>query len=330
MSVVERDARSFTKNADSAPALGIALPVRKRSPVEFWMHLYQMLPPLNTKIGYMIQKADEKNVVDGKLPAAARNALIERALSRDMQFLFFLDDDVLFPDITLYRMWVTLQKHREVGCITAVGGTKLTPSEPLIYQDGVQGAWWDWQLGAQVPIHSAWAGCMLVNLEYVKKMPEPWFNDVVTGVDGPPNERVKQNIWGHDRYFHKTMREQTGGIILADTGLLVAHFDADLQKSYILPPNSPPFTKPILGECFIPFFDDDGTVNWRRIIVADQPDPSFKTYLNWLQDQNKEPAPVISILNNDPPKKPLEQHEGFAVDDKRKGDFSKWLEEIGA
>lgn len=331
MSVVERDARSFTKNSDSAPALGIGLPVRKRSPVEFWMALFQMLPPLNTKIGYMIQKADEANVKDGKLPAAARNSLIERALERDMKFVFFLDDDVLFPEITLYRMWVTMQKHPEMGCITAVGGTKLTPSEPLIYQEGVQGAYWDWQLGAQIPIHSAWAGCMLVNMSYVRKMPEPWFNDIVIGVNGPPDERVKQNIWGHDRYFHQQMREKTGGLIIADTGLLVAHFDADLQKSYILPPNSPPFTRPILGESWIPFHDDDGTVSWRRIVLPDKPDTSFKTYLQWLQDQNTKPDSVISMIPQVAEKvAEVEQRDGFTVKDSRKGDFSEWLKEVGA
>jgi hypothetical protein len=294
MSVMEREARSFTKNAESAPALGIALPVRKRSPVDFWMSLYQLMPPLNVKLGYMIQKGDEQHVVDGKLPAEARNELIRRALSRDIQFLFFVDDDVLFPDITLYRMWIQMQKHRSIACITAVGPTKLTPAEPLIYQDGIQGAWWDWQLGALVEIHSAWAGCMLVNLEYVRKLADPWFNDVVT--DEPKgDERSKRNIWGQDRYFHRKLREQAGGLVMADTGLLVAHYDADLQKAYILPPDAPCFRKPILGESFVTYIGPDGYVNWRRIIPPDRPDASFLSYLDWLKDRTPT-APAITMV----------------------------------
>jgi hypothetical protein len=295
MSVIEREARSFTKNAESAPALGIALPVRKRSPVDFWMSLYQLMPPLNVKLGYMIQKGDEKHVVDGKLPAEARNELIRRALAKDIQFLFFLDDDVLFPDITLYRMWIQMQKHRNIACITAVGPTKLTPTEPLIYQEGIQGAWWDWQLGALVEIHSAWAGCMLVNLEYVRKLQDPWFNDVVT--DEPKGEeRSKRNIWGQDRYFHRKLREQAGGLVMADTGLLVAHYDADLQKAYILPPDAPCFRLPILGESFVTYIAPDGYVNWRRVIPPDRPDASFIAYLDWLKERFPTTASAITMV----------------------------------
>lgn len=331
MSVLDRDARSLTKNAQEAPMLGIAIPCRKRSPVEFWLSVFQLLNPLNVKIGYMIEKADEAHVIDGKLPAAARNSLLERALQRDMKFIFFLDDDVLFPDITLYRMWVQMQKNPQIACTTAVGGTKLTPSEPLIYQEGVQGAWWDWHLGAQVPIESGWAGCMLVNLDYVRKMKEPWFNDVVTSTEGPDDEKVKMNIWGHDRYFHRKLKTEAGGMVVADTGLLVAHFDADLQKSYILPPESPPFQKDILGETWIPFHGEGGQIFWRRIYIPDGPDRTFKTYLDWLQEKNPIQAPTIAMLPEETrPAPKVEQREGFTVTDNRKGDFSEWLKMVGS
>lgn len=327
MSVREVVARSFTKNAENATALGIALPVRKRSPVDFWMSLYQMMPPLNVRLGYMIQKADEKNVKDGKLPAEARNALIERALSRDMDFLFFLDDDVLFPDITLYRMWVQMQKHPEIACTTAVGVTKLTPVEPLIYADGQQGAFWDWHLGAMTPIHSAWAGCMLVNMSYVKQMKGPWFDDVITGNEAN-EDRFKRNVWGQDRYFHRRLREDAGGLIMADTGLLVAHYDADLQKAYIIPPDAPCFRKKILGESFVTFFDNDGYVNWRRIVLPDMPDESFKSYLDWLRERSTTEE-TISIVSQ--PAK-VEQKEGYTLVDSRQRTegFGEWFKEIGA
>jgi hypothetical protein len=327
MSVHEQEVRSLTKNAQNAPALGIGLPVRKRSSVDFFLCLFQLLPPLNTKIGYLVQKADEEHVKDGKLPAEARNAILERALDRGMSYVFFVDDDVLFPDITLYRMWIMAQKHPELACITAVGTTKLTPTEPLIYQEGVQGAWWDWQLGALVPIHSAWAGCMLVNLDYVKKLKEPWFNDVVMDEGGDPDERVKRNIWGQDRYFHKRLREEAGGVIAADTGILVAHWDADLQKAYIVPPDAPCFNKPILGESFVTFINDDSYVSWRRIVIPDSPDKEFKTYLQWLQDRYPSEEPKISMIPEKAVKE--EKREGYTVKDSRSNtDFSEWFDQV--
>lgn len=330
MSVREQEVRSLTKNAQNAPALGIGLPVRKRSPVEFWLSLFQLLPPLNTKIGYMVEKAAEEHVKDGKLPASARNSLLERALQRGMSYLFLLDDDVLFPDVTLYRMWVMMQKHPEIACTTAVGVTKLTPSEPLIYQEGVQGAWWDWSLGTIVPIHSAWAGCMLVNMDYVRKVEGPWFNDVVTDDYEEDGERVKKNIWGQDRYFHKTLREKTGGLIVADTGVLVAHFDADLQKTYIVPPDAPCFNRPPQGESFVTFFDDDGLVNWRRMVMPDQPDPDFKGYLKWLTEKYPVPNQRIAMIPIEEKKETtVEKREGYTVSDHRGNkDFVEWFKAI--
>lgn len=330
MSVKEVEARSFTKNSEDAISVGIALPVRKRSPVDFWMHLYNLMPPLNVRLGYMIQKAAEEHVVDGMLPAAARNVLVERALSRGMDFLFFLDDDVLFPDITLYRMLVQMRKYPEIACTTAVGCTKLTPTEPLIYADNQQGAFWDWHLGAMTPIHSAWAGCMLVNMDYVRKLKEPWFNDVVTGNVGKA-ERFKRNVWGQDRYFHRQLREVAGGVIMADTGLLVGHYDADLQKAYIIPPDAPCFKKRILGESFVTFYDNDGYVNWRRIILPDMPDASFTSYLDFLQQQST-PEEEIAMVPARTAK--VEQREGYTVTDTRRipedmPDFGQWFKEIG-
>lgn len=323
------EARSLTKNDENAPYLGIGLPVRRRSPVDFWMHLYQLLMPLNTKVGYIIQKAAEKNVVDGKLPAAARNEIIEKGLEAGMKYIMFLDDDVLFPDITLYRMWVQMQKHPEIACITAVGCTKLTPVEPLIYKDGQQGAYWDFHLGALTPIHSGWAGCMLVNLDYVKKIEAPWFNDVVVGGQDNSDERFKRNVWGQDRWFHMQL-QQAGGLVMADTGLLVAHYDADLQKAYILPPDAPCFKKPFLGESFITFYDNNGYVNWRRIIVPDMPDKPFRSYLDWLAERTSK-EDQISMIPAQPKEIKIEEKEGFKVSDNRNRteNFGEWFKTIG-
>lgn len=320
---LEFEARSLTKNAENAPALAIGLPCRKTSPVDFWMHMQQMLPPLNVKMGFIIEKAAEKNVKDGKLPAAARNSILQRALSLNVDFVFFVDDDVLMPDIVLYRMWNNMQKHPEIACITAVGTTKLTPCEPLIYAKDQQGAFWDWPLGALVEIESAWAGCMMVNLKYVRQVEGPWFNDVIT----PPSEtdeRKKRNIWGQDRYFHRYIESETGGKIVADTGLLVGHWETDTQKCYIIPPDAPCFNKPIEGESFITYLDDTGYVNWRRIMVKDRPDLTFNNYLDWLKTQST-PEEIKAII-------PVtEEREGYTSVDKRapRQDFEEWFKSVG-
>lgn len=236
------------------------------------MSLMQTIHPLNTKMTYIIQK--------GKLPADARNSILESALTRGIQYLLFFDDDVLFPDITIYRMWVNIQKHPEAGVITGVYGTKLDPVEPFLYTNSGDGAYWDWPLGALIPIHSAGAGCMIVNLSYVQKLSPPWFDDQIsTGIT--ENGQRERGSWGHDRYFMHRLAQEAGARIYADTGLLLAHWDTQIQKFYLIPPDATCFQQEPVGEAFIPAATPEGTVSWRRVVPRTD-NTQFLGYLEWL------------------------------------------------
>ncbi len=277
------DGRTPTKVDSSAPMLAIGIPSRGEVPIEFMIHLLQILPPLNVRLSYVIQT--------GKLPAEARNLILERSIEAGAQYVWFLDDDVLFPDVTLYRLWVLMQKHPEAACITGIYGTKLTPTEPLIYADSGSGAYWDWPLGVLLPIHSAGAGCMLVNLSYVKKLTPPYFDDIVrdTKIEGGRH----RNLYGQDRYFHRRLAEDAGGVIYADTGLLLGHWESQMHRPFLLPPDSPCFQQRVRGEAFIPYIDERGVLMWRRVINFEEHDPNFVGYLDWLKSRQSQDAPTL-------------------------------------
>jgi hypothetical protein len=280
-------ARVQFKHASNAPRIAIGLPVRKASPVEFWISMMQLLPPLNVKLAYIIQKgADSK---DGKLPAEARNAILAKAAEDGYQYVFFLDDDVIFPDMALYRLWVAMQKHPEAACITGIYPTKADPCEPLLYAGPEGGAFWDWPLGGLVPVHSAGAGCMLVNLAYVEKLEPPWFNDVVVDHANDDNRR---QTWGHDRFFHNRLRDEAGGVIYADTGVLCAHWDIENQRYYVIPPDAPCFQRPPVGESFVPFVNATGDLAFTRFLQPPGGDQRFVGYLDWLSREQTTPASV--------------------------------------
>ena len=160
------EAREIAKSSPEAPLVIVAIPTRGGAqggpPIEFTISLLQMQPPLNVHMAYCIQK--------GLLPAPARNAILETALKGGAAYVFFLDDDVLFPNMILYRLLTAARFHPEAGIISAVVPTKIEPCEPMLYVDQVSGAYWDWPLGALVPIESAGAGAMLVNLAHVSNI----------------------------------------------------------------------------------------------------------------------------------------------------------------
>ena len=276
---VHQGARLRFKVNPHAPKLVIGLPVRKTSPVEFWISMLQALPPLNVRMSYLYQKGAD--APGGKLPAEARNAILRRAIEEGIEFVCFLDDDVLFPELAFYRLWVAMSKHPEAACITGVYTSKQDPSEPLLYENEMGGAYWDWALGDLVPIHSAGAGIMLVRMSYVAKLEPPWFNDVV--VEVPDDAVTLRNSWGHDRYFHMRLRNEAGGVVYADTGLLCAHWDVDLQKNFLLPPDAPCFQRPMAGEAWVPYLDEQGVCQWRRMVPLTTPrDAQFKGWLDYV------------------------------------------------
>ncbi|MDR7528639.1 MAG: glycosyltransferase family A protein [Armatimonadota bacterium] len=259
-------ARERVKLPPDAPKMGIALPLRGRGAgcAEFWMCLFQLIPPLNVKTAYLVQK--------GLLPGPARNRLLETALSHGMSYLLFLDDDVLFPDVAALRLWTLMQLHPEAAAITGVYTTKFQPAEPMLYLGTGDGAYWDWALGDLIHVESAGAGCVLVDLTKVKQVEPPWFVDEIS-----TGEAGHQHV-GHDRYFFQRLGELWP--VYADTGLLLGHMDIASDTIYVLPPEAPCFNRPPKGEAFVPYLDPSGRIDWRRVIPA--PDGQFLGYLDWL------------------------------------------------
>jgi hypothetical protein len=288
-------ARETIKISPDAIRLTIGVPTRGLGPIEFYLSLFQSLQPLNVRLSYSIQK--------GLLPAAARNRILHSAIERNTKYVIFLDDDMIFPDITLYRLYDNMKLHPEAACITAVYSSKLEPSEPFLYNTEGDGCFWDWPLGALVPVESAGAGCMIVDTDWVKKMDVPldadgiptWFDDqVTTRTTSDVRTRVKAS-WGHDRLFMRRLQD-LGGVNYADTGLLLAHLDCETQRVYIIPPEAPCFQQMPRGEAFFPVYDEGGAIYFRRIGPVQTSPETFKGYLQYLDSLAEPPETDVQSM----------------------------------
>lgn len=285
-------AKERFKVSQDAPRMGIGIPVRKggvKCP-EFWMNVFQLMAPLNVKSAYIVEK--------GILPAQARNNILETAMEWGTKYLLFLDDDVLFPDVTAIRLWNQMKLHPEAAAITGIYTTKHSPPEPLLYADMGSGAFWDWPLGALIPIHSAGAGCMIVDVERISKLSPPWFQDAYESQQAKDGVHNTSTL-GHDRYFLSRLNEETDGKVYADTALLLGHMDVDSDAIYIMPPESPCYDfKRFVpdGEAYLPYIDAQGCIIWRRIIpIKDTP---FASYVEWLA-ANQEQAVRQEMIKTD-------------------------------
>jgi hypothetical protein len=201
-------------------------------PAEWAINLANLVTPLNTTIGYLMEK--------GRLSAEARNRMTIRAIEIGAKYVFYWDDDVVLHPHTLYAMHGILETQPDIGLISAVLVTREDPVQPYVYRTQGEGAWWGFSIDPEDPpedIHAAGGGCLMVRVEDLMHMTPPYWIDEQIIHDN----NVAQ--WGHDIRFIKNFREQTGKRTVVKGHLLCQHVDVDRNRIYELPPDSEPYRR---------------------------------------------------------------------------------------
>lgn len=235
---LQLDGKRVMKNSLDAPYIVIGIPTRLNSlqpscnsgsqganqygwSPEFAMSLLQLTNPLNTTLAFKIERSD--------LPAKGREIITRWALQNDAKYIFFLDDDVLFPNNTLIQFLETAKIFPDAGIISGLYGNKTENTEPFFYKRTGEGAYWGYEQGKVEEVESCGAGCMLVNMEYVKKLTPPYWTDEYT------QKGRTQAFWGQDINFCKKIREQAGGKVYIDANIFCGHYDSKTGKIFQLP-----------------------------------------------------------------------------------------------
>lgn len=176
---------------------------------------------------------------------AARNMLVEKALSEDAEYLLFVDDDTAPPFDTVSKLMRELEIRDENTVVCAgIYTNKSEPLEPLVFMDHGAGPYWKWKFGDVFECWGVATGCMLIRTSVFKKIPKPWFKDIndISEVDDPSlfGKDGKPDVFRmtDDLYFCKKVRD-AGFKILAHGGVLPVHWD---QKGvgHVLPDDAPP------------------------------------------------------------------------------------------
>ena len=101
------------------------------------------------------------------LVTAARNSLVRKALSHNVDAMLFLDSDMTFPADTISRLWrrgpiVGATYNKRAAPYTTLG---TFPKAPEPGQTGI------------LPATMLPAGCMMVRSVVFKELPAPWFRE---------------------------------------------------------------------------------------------------------------------------------------------------------
>ena len=132
-----------------------------------------------------------------------RNYIASQAIKRDCTHLFFVDDDMIFPEDTLDRL---LAHDKDI--VGAVYNTKYEVQTPVIEYDGEKSETEIFRCAA------IGTGCLLIKCEVFRKVPQIWFN-----YEWNENGSVKMS---HDWLFCHKARD-CGFEIWADPTLEIGH-----------------------------------------------------------------------------------------------------------
>jgi hypothetical protein len=103
---------------------------------------------------------------------------------------------------------------------------KANPTEPVVYRQNGDGAFWKWKAGDVFECSGIGTGCMAIKTELFRRLPEPWFLSV--DEEGTPDTPVVQVT--DDMYFCDKV-QQAGFKILADTNVMCVHWGWNEAKN---------------------------------------------------------------------------------------------------
>lgn len=181
--------------------------------------------------------ASMKTMVTVKLDIAqARNNMAAQALEGGFKYLFFIDDDVMLPNMAPARMIYLMEQNPEWDALSGIYTTKTTPPEPLIFggEIGSAGSYSDWRMGEVFPIWGAGLGCCVIRVSCLESMEEPWFRF------SESSDGINSSAEGEDLYFFRKLGE-AGGTVMADGAIMCGHIDRDRDMIYQMWRESRPY-----------------------------------------------------------------------------------------
>lgn len=149
--------------------------------------------------------------------AEARNQCVESAKLAGCEYIFFVDYDVAVPANALVKL-LSLKADVAAG----VYHLKQVPSYPLIYVQGWQQAFEDYEYGDCIKADGAGMGCTLIKMSVFDKIEPPYFKTVPGYVDANPNALMPHMT--EDLYFCQKVRN-AGIDIIVDTSIQCGHVD---------------------------------------------------------------------------------------------------------
>ena len=219
-----------TYNNMTRVPLTFGVPFGGRPVTPEWSFAYSHISfPLNMNVHHL--------PIFRKPVEVAREEIITRAKKKGSRFVFMIDDDVQ-PPLNALRLMLDAMEQHGAAAITGIYSTKADPTQPLIFREPGGGPFWHWRQGEVFEIAEAGAGCLLIDLEKLKDIPQPWFQWIDDNVDIEKGE-FQMGSCSEDLHFCRLLQKH-GLKMLAHGGVLCLHWNHETGRYFTLPEDSYP------------------------------------------------------------------------------------------
>ncbi len=178
---------------------------------------------------YPVGCTRQLGIIKGKPIDEARNDICEIAIAQKAKYIFFLDDDVVPPVDCVKQLYPLLERNQQAMVAAGTYSPKSDPPEPMVYRKLGMGTSYDWKKGDIFEVAGVPTGCMLLRVEYLEKIPKPWFKTIMEDESDATNKLEITD----DLYFCKKVAE-AGFKIIFHGGVLCSHWDITTMKEYTL------------------------------------------------------------------------------------------------
>lgn len=206
------------KLPENVTSIVIGIPTRNpqeewgRWSPEFSLFLKHLAQPMNYNMGFEIEWG-------GVLPAENREIITNRVIKDGAKYLIFFDDDTLMPRDTLLQFMRGFETLPDAAIISGLCCKKSKYLEPEVFKFPNEGRYWKFKKESVEEVWVTGAGCIAINLEYVKQMKSPyWIDEIIED----ENSAIK---YGQDINFCRKVREETKGKVYLDTHIVCGHLD---------------------------------------------------------------------------------------------------------
>lgn len=157
----------------------IGVPTTGKITMDWALHRWGQTIPCNWSSIDHFEWMNQDSPIDFYV-ANARNLIVRSAIEMNVEWLLFIDHDVLLPPLFFQKMNQYMAEKK----VPIVGGlyfTKSVPSEPLTYRGRGNSFYSKWKIGDKVWLDGMGLGCHMIHMSIMRLMWEESEEYLVAG-----------------------------------------------------------------------------------------------------------------------------------------------------